>query len=170
VGGTLHLAIELLQHMGNVKMVHVPYKGTPTLIVDLVAGQIQLGVMSVNLVVPYVKSNRMRPIAITANQRTDLLPNVPTMDEAGMKGYDVRGWYGLVAPGKTPAAVVAPLNKALAQALQHPDVKTVLGREGARAGGEPPENFSDFLRTERDKYRKLIADANLRRETTPSGL
>ena len=163
-GGTLHLAIELMQHMSKVRMVHVPYKGTPSLIVDLLSGQIQLGVMSVNLVAPHVKSGRMKAVAVTSNQRTSLLPEVPTVDESGLKGYDVRGWYGVVAPARTPNAVVAALNKAIVQGLDHAEVKAVIAREGARPGGESPEHFAQFLRSERDVYRKLIADANLRKE------
>jgi tripartite-type tricarboxylate transporter receptor subunit TctC len=163
-GGTLHLAIELMQHMSKVRMVHVPYKGTPSLIVDLLSGQIQLGVMSVNLVAPHVKTGKMRAVAVTSNQRTGLLPDVPTVDESGLKGYDVRGWYGVVAPARTPNGIVTALNKAIAQALEHPEPRAVIAREGARPGGESPEHFAQFLRSERDVYRKLIADANLRKE------
>jgi len=170
VGGTLHLAIELMQHMGKVKMVHVPYKGTPSLIVDLLAGQIQLGVMSVNLVAPHVKAGKMRAIGVTSTQRTNLMPDVPTLDEAGLKGYDVRGWYGLVAPAKTPGAVIATVHKAFVQGIGHPEAQAVIAREGARPGGESPEQFSQFLRSERDIYRKLISAANLRQGTQGSGL
>jgi len=162
VGGTLHLAIELMQHMGKIKMTHVPYKGTPAIIVDLVAGRIQVAVMSVNLVVPQIKAGKMRGIAITSNQRTDLLPDVPTMDESGLKGYDVRGFYGLVAPANTPPAVLAIIHGAFVKGLEHPEVKAMIAREGARAGGEPPAQFARFLKSEADFYRKLIADANLR--------
>jgi tripartite-type tricarboxylate transporter receptor subunit TctC len=153
-----------MQHMSNVQMVHVPYKGTPSLIIDLLSGQIQLGVMSVNLVVPHVKSGRMRAIAVTSKQRTGLLPDVPTVDEAGLKGYDVTGWYGLVAPAKTPGTMITALNKAFAQSLDHPEAKAVIAREGARPGGESPEHFSQFLSSERDAYKKLIDEANLRKE------
>lgn len=167
VGGTLHLAVELMQHMGKVRMMHVPYKGAPSMIIDLLSGQIQLAVMSVGIAMPHVASKRMRAIAVTSNQRTDLLPEVPTMDEAGLKGYDVRGWYGLVAPAKTPTAIITTLHKAFAQALEHPDAKAVIAREGARAGRESPEQFQAFLSAERETYRRLIADANLRREARP---
>ncbi len=161
-GGTLHLAFELMQHMSNVRMVHVPYKGTPSLIIDLLSGQIQLGVMSVNLVVPHVKSGKMRAIGVTSKDRTSLLPEVPTVDEAGLKGYNVTGWYGLVAPAKTPLPIVTALNKAFAQSLDHPEAKAVIVREGAQAGGESPEHFSQFLSSERNAYKKLIEEANLR--------
>jgi tripartite-type tricarboxylate transporter receptor subunit TctC len=167
VGGALHLAIELMQHMANVRLTHVPYKGTPTIITDLISGQIQLAIMSVNLVVPQARAKRMRPLAVTTAYRTELMPEVPTMAESGLKGYEVRGWYGLAAPAKVPSPVIGTIYKAFVDGLDHPEAKAAIAREGGRAGGEPPEQFSQFLRSERELYRKLIDASNLRTEVQP---
>ncbi len=156
VGTSLHLATELVLTMSNLKMVHVPYRGTPSMTLDLLSGQIDLVTTSTTQVAPHIKSGRLRAIGVTSRQRSAQLPNVPTIEEAGLPGYEIVGWYSLLAPAATPRDIVMTLNKHFVQALTQPAVKANIAAEGALPGGNSPDQFAAFIRAEVEKYAKLI--------------
>lgn len=162
IGGRFHLAIELMQSMAGIKMVHVPYRGTPSLTIDLLAGQIDLAMMPTSLVASHIQSGKLRAIGVTSNQRSTLLPGVPTISEAGLPGYDTSGWYGMLAPAGTPKNIIAILHQAFVKALEHPRTKALIAQEGGYPGGNTPEQFSSFIRGEVDKFTKLIKEAGLK--------
>ena len=164
VGGILHLAVEQMLTKANVKMVHVPYRGTPTLMLDLLSGQVDLSVTSISLLLGHVRNNKLRAIAVTTTQRSPLIPDVPTMSEAGLGGYDVAGWYAPLAPAGTPRGVIDLLHKETVKALEHPRSKTFMAQEGAYAGGNTPEQFAAYMREDVAKYTKLVKDAGLKSE------
>ena len=161
VGGLLHLAIELMLNMTGTKMVHVPYRGTPPMMLDLISGRIDLVTTSIALAAPHIQSGKLRAIAVTSSQRSTQLPGVPTMSEAGVPGYELTGWYGILAPAGTPKDIISTLNRNFVKALEHPSVKASIAQEGGLPGGITPEQFSAFIRSEFEKYTKLVKDARL---------
>lgn len=161
VGGALHLATELMLNMSGTKMVHIPYRGTPPMMLDLISGQIDLVTTSTSLAAPHIQSGRLRAIGVTSSRRSVQLPNVPTMSEAGLPGYELVGWYSMLAPAGTPRDIVMTLNRHFVKALEHPSVKASIAAEGALPGGNTPEEFSAFIRSELEKYTKLVKDARL---------
>jgi tripartite-type tricarboxylate transporter receptor subunit TctC len=161
VGGALHLATELMLSMSGTSMLHVPYRGTPALLLDLMSGQIDLVTTGTAMVVPHIQTGRLRPIGVTGSRRSSQLPDVPTIAEGGLPGYELVGWYGIVAPAGTPREVIATLHRNFVRALDHSSVKASIGAEGAQAGGNTPEEFAAFIRTEIDKYAGIIKAARL---------
>ena len=130
VGATGHLAIELFNLMAGVKLVHVPYKGGAPAMSDLVGGQVQLVFATTASSIPHLKSGRIKGIAVTTAKRSALLPDLPTISEAGLAGFDANNWYGLVVPAKTPRAIIDQLNAEVTKILALPDVKTALFNQG----------------------------------------
>lgn len=165
VGGGLHMSMELLLHMSGTRMLHVPYRGTPSMMVDLVAGQIDLVSTSTSSAEALVQSGRLRAIAVTSAQRSSRLPDVPTVSEAALPGYDMTGWYALLAPAGTPGEIIAQLHRAFVRSMEHPSVKANIAQEGALAGGITPEQFSAFIRSELVKFTKLVKDAGIAPES-----
>jgi tripartite-type tricarboxylate transporter receptor subunit TctC len=164
VAGALHLATELMLNMSGTKMTHVPYRGTPAMMLDVISGQIDLVTTSTSLSVPHIQSGRLRAMAVTSSQRSPQLPDLPTMSEAGLPGYEVTGWYAMVAPANTPGEIVATLSRNFIKALEHPSVKANIAQEGALPGGNTPEQFSAFIRAELEKYTRLVREARLTAE------
>ncbi|HEV2007379.1 MAG TPA: tripartite tricarboxylate transporter substrate binding protein [Burkholderiales bacterium] len=161
VGGALHLATELMLNMSGTKMVHIPYRGTPAMMLDLISGQIDLATTSTSLAAPHIQRGRLRAIGVTSRQRSAQLPNVPTISEAGLPDYELVGWYSMLAPAGTPRDIIMTLNTHFLKALEHPSVKASIAAEGALPGGNTPEQFSAFIRSELEKYTKLVKDARL---------
>ena len=161
-GSTLHLAVELMLSMSRTKMVHVPYRGTPPMMLDLISGRIDLVATSTSLAAPHIQSGRLRAVAVTSSRRSAQLPEVPTMSEAGLPGYELTGWYGMLAPAGTSRDIISTLNKSFVRALEHPAVKANIAQEDAQPGGNTPEQFSAFIRSEFEKYTKLVTDARLK--------
>ena len=161
VGGALHLATELMLNMAKVKMVHVPYRGTPQMTLDLISGQLDLVTTSTTQAATHIQSGRLRAIAVTSSQRSTQLPEVPTMSEAGLPGYELVGWYSMVAPAGTPRDIIMTLYRNFAKALEQPAVKANIALEGALPGGITPEQFAAFIRSEFEKYTKLVREARL---------
>lgn len=164
VGGILHLAVELVRTKAGISMVHVPYRGTPTMMLDLLSGQVALSVTSISLVLGHVQNNKLRAVAVTTTRRSGLVPDVPTMSEAGLGGYDIAGWYAPLAPAGTPRSVIDLFHKETLKALEQPRSKTFMAQEGAYAGGNTPEQFAAYMRDEVAKYTQLVKDANLKSE------
>jgi len=161
-GTTTHLAGELFKMMAKVDIVHVPYKGSPQSIIDLVAGQVHMSFTSLAAGVPQIKSGRLRAIATTGLKRNPLLANLPTVDESGLKGFEVNAWQGILAPAGTPAAIVVKLNDGIVRALENSEVKERLGSIGLVAAGSTPERFAEYLRSESIKWAGVVKAAGIR--------
>lgn len=163
-GSTPHLAGEMLKTMAGLQMTHVPYKGGGPALADLVGGQIQLMLENIPSTLPFVKSGRLRVLAVTSKERSPTVPDVPTLDEAGLKGYELTGWNGLFVPRGTARAIVTRLHTETVKALAVPDVKQRLAAMSAVPGGEPPEQFAAFIKAEIAKWAKIAKQAGLRVE------
>jgi len=163
-GSSAQLAAVLYESMAGVQMVHVPYKGLAPALVDLLAGEVQAMFSSVVAIVPNIKAGRLRALAVTGKRRAALLPEVPTLDESGVPGYEAGSWYGILAPAGTPQAIVAKLHQAIVHALAQPEVRERLVSEGAEVIGSTPEAFAAHITAELARMRKLIRDAGIRME------
>ena len=163
-GSSAQLAAVLYESMAGVQMVHVPYKGLAPALVDLLAGEVQAMFSSVVAIVPNIKAGRLRALAVTGKRRAALLPEVPTLDESGVPGYEAGSWYGILAPAGTPQAVVAKLHEAIVRALAKPEVRERLVSEGAEVIGSTPEAFAAHITAELARMGKLIRDAGIRME------
>lgn len=160
-GTTPHLAGEMLKSMAGLKMTHIPYKGGGPALSDLVGGQIQFMLENIPSTLPHVNSGRLRALALTGLKRSPLVPDLPTIDEAGLKGYEIVGWNGLFAPAGTPKPIVARLHAENVKALADPDVQKRLATMGAQGVGNSPEEFSAFVRSEIKKWARVVKEAGL---------
>jgi tripartite-type tricarboxylate transporter receptor subunit TctC len=159
-GTSPHLSAELLKSMANIDMVHIPYKGAGMVMNDLLGGHVDLAFVSFTSVLPLLKANRLRALAITSAKRSPLMPDLPTFGEAGLSGFVVTGWYGVVAPAGTPRAIVERLNKDIAAVSAHAEVSKALAGQGLDpAEANSPEAFGTFLRSEIDRWGKVIKAA-----------
>lgn len=163
-GGSMHLAGELFKSMTKTDMLHVPYKGGSAALADLLTGRVQAMFCNLPVCLPHIKSGKLRALAITSGARSALLPDVPTMAEAGLPDYEVTGWFGLFAPAKVDPAIVRKLNTAVRTALDKPEVKKQLLAQGAEPAGDTPEAFAKFVKQEHDKWAKVIHDAGIKIE------
>lgn len=161
-GTPQHLAAELFNMTAGTSLVHVPYKGTGPAVADLVGGQLQLGFATLPAVAPFVKSGRLVPLAVTGKKRAALLPDVPTVAEAGLAGYDATTWYGFMAPAGTPAAIVAALGKHLQTALADPAMRKKLEDAGFEVRYEPANAMGAEMKADMVKWGKLIKAANVK--------
>ena len=160
-GAASHLSAELFKAMAGVDLLHVPYKGVGNAVTDLLGGQVQLMVAPTQAVTSHVKSGKLRALGVTGTRRTPSLPDVPTIAEAGVPGYEAVGWFGLVAPAGTPKEVVTILNGEINRILQTPDVKARLLELGAEPAATTPEQFLAFIRSDNAKWDKLIKDRGI---------
>ena len=155
-GAAAHLAGELFKSMAKVDIVHVPYKGAAPALQDVIAGSDQMMFATAASVVGHIKSGQVRALAVTTLKRTAILPDLPTMDEAGLKGFEASTWHGLVAPTGTPADVIARLHDAAVKALADPGVKTSLGRLGVDIVGDTPAEFDAYIKSEIPKWTAIV--------------
>lgn len=163
-GGAPHLAGELYTLTAGVKMVHAPYKGLAPAINDLIGGHIQVLFADVGLVLPHIKAGKLKALAVTSSERSELLPELPTVQEAGLKGYKAGSWYGILAPSGTPAAIVARINRDVQTALGQADFQKQLVNQGMVAAPTTSEQFASLLHDDYDRWAKLIKDANIKIE------
>jgi tripartite-type tricarboxylate transporter receptor subunit TctC len=161
-GTAPHLAGELLKMMGKVNIVHIPYKGSAPALTALLSGEVDLNYENTLIVMPHIQSGKVRPLAVTGAQRSKLVPELPTIAESGLPGYNASGWYGLLAPAATPKEIVSRLNSEVVRILRMPDVVARLSSLGAEPAGNTPEQFSAFIRAEIDKWAKLVKAANMK--------
>ena len=161
-GTVQHLAAELFKLQAKVDMLHVPYKGSGQSIVDLIAGQVHLDFDSVPPVINHVRAGKLRALAVTSAKRFSLLPDIPTITEAGVPGFDMSTWWGLVAPGAVSKDVVSRLHGETIKLLRQPDVKEKIAFVGAETVGNSPEEFGAYIRSERAKYARIVKDANIK--------
>ena len=155
-GSPNHLALELFDTLAHVKMVHVPYKGAGQVIGDLLAGQLQLASMGFPVATPHVKAGKLRAIAVTGATRSPLLPDVPTVSEAGLPGFDVTSWYGVFAPAAVSRDIINKVNAEIANAVTAPELKERLASLGAEASIKKPDEFAQYVREEIVKWAKVV--------------
>jgi tripartite-type tricarboxylate transporter receptor subunit TctC len=158
-GSSIHLSGELFNALAKVDMVHVPYKGSAPAVTDLVGGQIDIMFDNMPSAIQHVRSGRLRALAVTTARRSPELPDVPTIAEAGVTGYEATSWFGMFAPAGTPAPVVARLHSALVKVLADPAVKKKLAEQGAEPYSETPEQFAEFMRKETAKWSKVVKES-----------
>jgi tripartite-type tricarboxylate transporter receptor subunit TctC len=164
IGATGHLAIELFNVMAGVKLVHVPYKGGGPAMTDLVGGQVQLVFATAASAVPQIRAGRIKGIAVTTARRSALLPELPTISEAGLPGFDANNWYGIVVPARTPRAIIDQLNAEVTKVLAMPDVKATLFNQGLDAAPGTPEQFGAYIKSERIKWARVIKASGAKAE------
>jgi tripartite-type tricarboxylate transporter receptor subunit TctC len=160
-GGSQHLAGELLKSMAGIDITHVPYKGSPPALVDVIAGRVPLMSSTMPPALPQIKSGKVRAIAVTSAKRSPALPDVPTVAESGLPGYEAIAWQGLIAPAGTPKAVIARLNAEFVNALKQPEVVAKLNEQGFETVASTPEWFAQYTRTEIAKWSKVIKGAGI---------
>jgi tripartite-type tricarboxylate transporter receptor subunit TctC len=161
-GSVQHLAAELFMLATGTKMTHVPYKGSGQSIVDLVGGYVDLNFESPPNVLPHVSSGKVRVLAITSRERSPLLPDVPTLEEAGVKGAEISQWFGILGPANLPKDIVAKLNTEISAVLQSPEVIESIRSQGGQVLGGSAEEFAAFIKEDTARWAKLIQDANVR--------
>jgi tripartite-type tricarboxylate transporter receptor subunit TctC len=161
VGTSPHLSTELFLLMGGIKMVHVPYKGSGPGIVDIVAGHVSVMTPSILSGLPHIKSGRLRGLGVTSAKRAGGVPDIPTIAEAGLPGYEAVQWFGLLAPAATPREIVSRLHAETVRALQAADVRSRLSADGADPVGSTPEEFAAFIRSETAKWAKVVKQAGI---------
>jgi tripartite-type tricarboxylate transporter receptor subunit TctC len=161
-GSTQHLTGEWLKRYAGINLLHVPYKGAAPAVVDLVSGHIPMGILGVSPLTQHLKAGRLRGIVVTTAERTSSLPDIPTLAEVGVKGYDSSQWFGVLAPAGTPPAIIAKINADLQRVLALPDVKERLASQGGDAKYTTADAFGKLMKSEHDKYKKIIAEANIK--------
>lgn len=162
VGSGVHLAGALFNIMEGTKMEHVPYKGSGTLVPDLISGQVQLSFQIPISTISYIKSGRLKAIAITGEKRLATLPQVPTFAEAGLPNYKMQGWYGIVAPAGTPKEIIDKMSREMAEILAMPDILEYLARQGMEPFISTPGEMTALIKADIAKYAKIIKDANIK--------
>ena len=163
-GSSLHMTGEIFKLATGTDLVHVAYKGSAPALTDLMAGQVQIMFGTMPPTLPHVKTGKLRALGVSGARRTPAAPDVPTIAEAGVPGFEVLNWYGIVAPGKTPAAIVQRLNRDLRTALKSPQMTESLGMQGLEAAADTPEKFGAFIKSEMAKYAKVVTAAGIRAE------
>jgi len=161
-GSTPHLAAALFAVMAGVQLTHVPYKGTGPATADLIGGQVQIAFLGIPTVLPHIRSGKLRVLAVTGKRRSPELPGVPTVAEAGVPGYELSPWYGLLAPAGTPAAVVARLAAEATKIVRDPATRAQLVAQGAEPAGGTPEEFAATLRSDAALWTKVVKEAGIR--------
>ncbi len=158
-GTTHHLSVELFKTMTKTFMVHIPYRGAGPLMPDLLAGQVDLAFDGLGTSAPQIKAGRLIPLAVTTRGRNSTLPNVPTVGEAGVPGYEVRTWYAVWALKGTPQPIKDRMYKEIVVAMNQPDLKRIWAEQGADIGGMPPAEFGKLIRSEIVKWSKVVKDS-----------
>lgn len=161
-GAPSHLAGEMFKSATGVKMVHVPYKGAGLAVNGLLAGEIQVMFAPIVAVLPQVKAGRLRALAVTSATRSAAAPELPTLAESGLPGYEISSWFGLFAPANTPPAVIDRLYRETAKALQSADVRERFAKEGAEPVGSSPADFTGYVRSEFVKYTRIVKDSGIK--------
>ena len=158
-GTITHLASAMMSAQTGVQTQHIPYKGSAPGLTDLAAGQTQFMIDTINTVLPYVRDNRLRGLAVTSSKRSSLLPDLPTLAESGMPGFDAAAWQGIVVPAGTPADIIQKLNVEVNRALANPDLRARLASQGAEILGGTPAEYAAHLRTEMPRWAKAVKDS-----------
>jgi tripartite-type tricarboxylate transporter receptor subunit TctC len=163
-GSSTHLATEMMVSRAGIRLVHVPYKGSGAALGDLLGGHVSMYLGSMPAALPQARSGKLRALAVTGAARTAAAPEIPTIAESGLPGYEFTAWYGLFAPAGTPAAIVSQLQGAVRKVLDRAEIRDQLSAEGNVAVGNTPEQFAAFIRTDIERYAKIVKSANIRPE------
>lgn len=161
-GSSNHLSMELFKMMAGVNLNHIPYKGSAPAVTDLIGGQVEALFDNTPNVLPHVKAGRLRALAVSSPKRSALAPELPTVDEAGVPGYKVQVWFGVVAPAATPKDVVAKLNAEINRIIASPEVKERFGKSGVEVVGGPPEFFGAHIKEQTETWGKVVKEANIK--------
>ncbi len=161
-GSAPHLAGELFNTMAGVKITHVPYKGSTGAITDTMSGQVQLTYTGIPSVIGQLKAGRLRPVGVTSIKRTAALPEVPTIAESGVPGYEVNPWFGVMLPARAPQPLVSRINAEILKVLRLPATRERFAAEGFEAAGNTPAQFAAYIKTEQVKWAKVIKDAGIK--------
>lgn len=161
IGSSQHLATALFAHMAKIELVHVPYKGGGPAILDLLSGNIDIMVNTILSMTPHVKGGRLRALAVTTPKRNVALPDLPTVAETGLPGYESQAWYGLVGPKNLPSAVLKKISGETMRILNSMEVRDNLASQGAEPVGNTPEQFAVFIRAETKRYSKVVRDVGV---------
>jgi tripartite-type tricarboxylate transporter receptor subunit TctC len=163
-GAASHLSAELFKSMAKVDLLHVPYKGTGQALTDLLAGQVDLMFAPSQTVISHLRGGKLKALAVTGAKRSETLPELPTVAESGLPGYEAVGWFGLLAPAATPSAVVGKLSADVNRVLAAPEVRARMQSLGADPGGNTPEEFARFIREDQAKWSRLMREAGIKPE------
>ena len=163
-GSIQHLSMELLAYLAGVKLVHVPYRSGALALNDTLAGHVPLSVLSVLQALPHLQAKTIKPLAVTSAKATDILPGVPALAEAGLKGYEAELWYVVIAPAGMSPALTAKINADIVKIVKSPEMQKRLADQGARPVGSTPAEAAAFLKSESDKWGKVIKEANIKGE------
>jgi tripartite-type tricarboxylate transporter receptor subunit TctC len=163
-GTNPHLSMELLLNLTGMKMVHIPYKGSAPAMIDLVGGQVAVMTATTLTGIPHVRSGRLRALGVTSAKRTAVAPDVPTITESGVAGYEAVQWYGVLAPAQTPKEIVTRLHRELAAILHTAEIKERFAADGGDPGGNTPEEFARYIRAETEKWAKVVKAAGIKPE------
>ena len=164
IGTYPHMTMELFLSMAKLKMVHIPYKGTAPAMIDMIAGHTAIMAATVLTGMPQIRAGRLRPLGITSLARSSVAPEIPTIAEAGLPGFESIQWYGLLAPAQTPRDIVNRLHGEMVRILQQPDIKERLAGDGADPVGNTPEQFARFIQSELVKWEKVARNAGIKQE------
>ena len=164
IGSIAHMAGELFKQASKTDIVHIAYKATPQSVQETIAGQTQMLFGGTPYMLPHARAGRLRGIAVSSLQRSPLAPDIPTLDESGLPGFDVTAWFALFVPAKTPRAIVARINAVLADVLRDPQLKAVIEKQGFRPGGNSSAAFTKFFRAEVEKFGALVKAAGIKPE------
>ena len=164
MGNATHLMGELMKSMAAIDITHVPYKGGAAALAELIGGQVQLYFGTVSAIQPYAKAGRLRALAVTGLKRTPAAPEVPTLDEAGVPGYDAAGWWGILAPAKTPVDRVSKMNTEIVAMIANPDTQRWMREQGFDPASGDPAHFARYLKVEIDKWAKVVKLSGVRPE------
>src|SRR5215213_6179568 len=164
VASIQHLSVELMAYMTGTKFVHVPYRGGAPALNDAIGGHVPLAVLSVLQVMPQVEAKQLKPLAVTSHGRADVWPSVPSISESGVPGYEAELWFGIIAPAGTPDAIVERLNREIRRFIKSDAMQKRLASQGARAIGSSRDEFAAFMRTEQDKWGKVLKEIQIKPE------
>jgi tripartite-type tricarboxylate transporter receptor subunit TctC len=161
-GSSLHMAMELFRSATGTDMLHVPYKGATTIMTDVISGRVHLVFSTMPPALPHVKSGKLRALGVSTSKRAAAAPDVPTIAESGVTGFEVSNWQGITAPSKTPRPIVLKLNRDLRATLELPGMTDALAAQGLERAGGTPEEFAKLIKTELAKYTRVVKAAGIR--------
>ena len=164
VGGSLHLAVALFENMAGVRATLIPYKGGGPALIDTVGGQVQMLISPIPGAIGHIKGNRLRALAVSGARRSPVLPELPTIAEAGVPGYDYTTWLGMLAPAATSKTIVAKLNRSTVKVLGNADLRDKLAQQGVEAESSTPEQFAAMVKQEVARWGKIIKAAGIQAE------
>ncbi len=164
VGAPPHLAGELVKSLTGIHITHVAYKGDTPALIDLIGGHVEMAFMTLSATAPHVKSGKLRGLAVTSSRRSGMVPDLPTINEAGLPGYEMSTWWGLLAPARTSAEIITRLNSAVVKIVGESEFRQRLAAQGMDAESSTPEQYAAFIKAEKEKYAKLARAAGVKPE------